>query len=179
MSDSSVPLVSIEYGNSQVTHCRRQFIVYRDRNWICSRGTYYWQISVPIIASALGTFAALSSRESPFHVVIAIFLIGYTAHLLFQWKRYSRWIDETYFSARYTSDERKIVLKIAADGLREHQGDVTAFAPWKDVVSSEIKDDLLIIHLSSDQEAIIPRKSLNLPPVDLEAIQAEIEKRRR
>ncbi len=178
MSDSSVPLVSIEYGNSQVTHCRRRFIFTRDHNSICSRGSYYWQISVPIIASVLGAFAALSSSGSPFHVLIAIFLIGYTAHLLFQWKKYSRWIDDAFFPTHRTSDERKIILDLAADGLRERQGDVIAFAPWKDVVRSEITDDLLIIYLSSDQEAIIPRRSLNLPAVDLEAIQAEIEKRR-
>ena len=56
-------------------------------------------------------------------------------------------------------------------GMEEKIGEVTCFAPWSSVTEAELLDNLLVIRLSSKQEAVIPGNPPYGPPLDLEEIR--------
>jgi hypothetical protein len=171
--------MTIEYGNSEVTHSQRALMLAQARGALCPSNRYYSQITIPIIASGLGAYSAFSCDGSPLFLLIGCMLTGHTAELLYRWRSYDRWLNSLFFPSTLKTDEKRIRLDIEDNGLHEHQGDVVAFAVWKDVVDTILDTELLVIKLSSGQEALIPRQSLGISELNLEEIRSEIERRRK
>ena len=170
--------MTIEYSNSESTHTQRALMVARARGTLCLPGHYYWQSTFPIIVAGLGAFSAFSCGGSPLFLLIGIMLTGYAVELIYRWRPYDHWLHNRYFSNSLEGEQKSIRLKIADDGLHEHQGDILSFAAWKDVSDTILEGDLLVIKLSSGQEALIPRKSFGVSELNLEDIRNEIDRRR-
>ena len=171
--------MTIEYGNSEFTHSHRALMVARARGALCPRGRYYWQSTFPIIVAGLGAFSAFSCGGSPLFLLIGFMLTGHAAELLYRWRPYDRWLNNLFFPGTLNGDQKRIRLEIADDGLHEHQGDIISFAAWNDVADTILDGDLLVIKLSSGQEALIPRKSFGISELNLEDIRNEIDRRRK
>ena len=170
--------MTIEYGTSEFTQAHRTLMALRASGTLRPRGRYYWETLLPIFASGAGAFAAFRCATSPTFLIIAFMLAAYTVELLYRWRPYDRWLQNLFFPPHLNGDLKRIRLEIAEDGLHEHQGDIVSFAPWSGVLDTILEGDLLVIKLSSGQEAVIPRKSFGISELNLEEIRAYVDQRR-
>ena len=151
----------------------------RQKGLLCPRARYYWNSLSTIVFIGLGACAAfVASSISPLFLILGFALTGGTVELLFRWRPYDRWLHNLFFPGHLNGDLRRIRLEIRDDGLHEHQGDIVSFAPWKDVVDTILEGDLLVIKLSSSQEALIPAKSFGISELNLKDVRSEIDRRR-
>ena len=177
-SSETLNMMTIEYGNSESTFAKRGLMTAKQRGFACPRSRYYLDSLTPIILNALAAVAVFScGSQGPF-LILGCMLLGSAAGMLWRFRLYGRWLHTAFFPKGLRSDMKRIRLEITDRGLHEHQGDIVSFAPWKDVSETFLEDDLLVIKLSSGQEAIIPRTSSGISELDLEAIRREIESRR-
>ena len=170
--------MTIEYSNSEFTQSHRALMTTRAKGLLCPRGRYYWNTFFPIVLFGVGAFSAFTHGGSPLFLILGFMLTGHTVELLYRWRPYDRWLHNLFFPEHLNGDLRRIRLEIGVDGLREHQGDIVSFAPWKDVVDTILEGDLLVIKLSSSQEALIPAKSFGISELNLEDVRSEIDRRR-
>lgn len=168
--------MTIEYGNSEITQAKRTFITLRRNPALIPRSKYYWNQFLDIAVHAICAVAMFAAGSS--FIFFGVLLTIWTFMLVSKFRTYDDWLYRLSFPGNLSSDQKRIRLELADDGMREHQGDVVAFAPWKDVTDTMIEDDLLVIFLSSRQEALIPRKSFGISELNLEEIRDGIERRR-
>ena len=169
--------MTIEYGNSELTHARRAYIAIRQNRRLRPPDSYYWEQVSDILCHAFCAFVAFRYGNSPIIYFSGLFLTLWTFMLICKFRSYDSWLQLVCFPGHLKSDQKRIRLEIAEDGLREYQGDIVSFASWKDVSGTAIDSDLLIITLSSGQEAIIPRVSFGISELNLEEVRSEIDRR--
>lgn len=170
--------MTIQYGNSDYTFAKRNFVKILKHPHRMTPGMFYQDRFLDIGTHGMCAFIALSYGERPLVVFAGIILAAWTFMLICKFRSYDVWLRNAYFPKGLSSEQKRIRLELAEDGIREHQGDVVSFAPWKDVSATMIEEDMLVITLSSRQEALVPRISDGISELNLEKIRDEIERRR-
>ena len=170
--------MTIEYGNSDFTFATRAHLASIQRYSQTSRQNYYFEWLLAIGVPAFSVFVAFRSGEALIIHVAGFILALQTLKQACGFRPFDRSVRKAFFPAHLSAEQKRIRLDISDDGIREHQGDIVSFAPWKDVTGTMIEGDLLVISLSSGQEAIIPHVSPGIAEVDLEEVRGEIERRR-
>ncbi len=170
--------MTIEYGNSDMTFAKRAYVAGRERCDRSSRGTYYFEWLCAIGLPAFCAFVAFRYGNAPIIYISGLILGIQAFKRICLFRSFDTKLHDNCHPGHLSGEQKRIRLEIADEGIREHQGDIVSFAPWKDVTGTMIEGDLLVISVSSGQEAIIPRVSPGISEVNLEEVRGEIERRR-
>ena len=170
--------MTIEFGNSDFTFANRAYVAGRERGDRSTRATYYFEWLCAIGLPAFCAFVAFRYGNAPIIHISGLILSIQAFRRICVFRTFDTKLFENCHHSHLSAEQKRIHLEIADDGIREHQGGIVSFAPWKDVTGTMIEGDLLVISLSSGQEAIIPRVSPGIAEVDLKEVRGEIERRR-
>ena len=172
----------IEYGTSEYVWARYAYAIARRNGELYSRRYYYFLTAWPIVWIGLGAFSAFSALSlggSMFFLLIGLILGILMLKSLVKIRSYGRALEETYFPRYLDRDQTKFLLEISNEGIREYQGSIVLSAAWRDVVSTSLEDDLLIISLKGLRRIIIPRTSFGVSDLELVNVRNEIEQLRK
>jgi hypothetical protein len=165
---------TIEYNASEYKWARYGYALARRRGDTYSRRFYYFSATWPFILMGLGAisaFAALKNGGSLIFLIIGYVFVISALRQLFNIRTYDRATEDSYFPRHLDRTGTRTRLEISETGIRELQGDVVLSAGWRDVVSTILEEDLLIISLKGSRKILIPRSSGGNPDLDLEDLQ--------
>lgn len=171
--------MTVEYGLSEFLLARYGYVIARQRGEIYSKRRYYFSAIWPIILIGLGAisaFSAVSSGGSLLFLLMGFILAIEAIKSVVRTKSHARVLEDLYFPRHLGRDQIRVRLEISNTGIRECQGEVVLSAGWRDVVSTNLEQELLIITLRGFQQIIIPRSSFGISELDLEDIRNEVER---
>ena len=159
--------MEFHYTTSDLVFCRRTELTLAR---ISKINYYYKHAALPLVTLPAGIVLLFTTHYDLFALWVMLMAGSFLAKV----KPYDRLYREICYPAGTDGTTMPVTLHLARDGMKEEVMGVSSFAPWGSVVDAVIMEDLLMIRLSSKQQALIPRRPVGMPELNLEEIRDHI-----
>ncbi len=172
----------LEYSLSMHDWARHGYEEALVRGDVKSRSRYYYVSVFPVLSFMFGAIAAFMTvglGGSPLFLIVGLLLTGATLRGFFDFKPYSRAIEDTFFPRNTDRTPETVRLAFSREGLMECQGLITLSVPWSEVLSSSATEDYLVIRLRGLRRVLVPKCSQGFGELNLEEVRQEVNRYRK
>jgi len=117
---------------------------------------------------AFGAWLAYQ-QEHIFGMGVFVWMLLYS---MYQQLPYGKVLEDEYQKYGQSMKDRHISLSVDAEGLTETESGIVSFCPWSSVVGYQYFDSILVIELTTGEQAIIDESTLG---GDTRSLQGLIE----